>query len=66
MGYHALGSLEIWDRMIHVIIFDESTYIRIYLYVVVLNWNAPVVRKTLFWGGATSLSSLLGRRAENF
>ena len=33
MGYHALGSLEIWDRMVHIIIFDESTDIRMYLYV---------------------------------
>ena len=51
MDYHALGSLEIWDRMVHVIIFYESTDIRMYMYVVVLNQNTPMVRKTLFWVG---------------
>ena len=50
MGYHALGSLEMWDRMVHVIIFDELTAIRMYMYVVVLNQNTPMVRKTLLWG----------------
>ena len=48
MGYHALGSLEIWDRMVHVIIFDESTDIRIYMHVALLNQNTQMVRKTLF------------------
>ena len=105
MGYHALGSLGMWDRMVHaiifyestdvrmyvyvvfllnhrlvgikvsssseynvnnglscigqfrnvgqngyVIIFDESTDVRMYVYVVFLNQTTPMVRKTLFWG----------------
>ena len=32
--------------MVHVIIFDESTDIRMYMYVVVLNQNTTMVRKT--------------------
>ena len=47
MGYHALGSSEIWDRMVHVVIFYESTDIRMYMYVVILN------QKNFFFGGGT-------------
>ena len=34
----------------YYIVFDEWTDIRMYMYVVVLNQNTPVVGKTLFWG----------------
>ena len=58
--------------MVHVIISDESTDIRMYMYVVVLNQNTPMVRKTLFWGpgwkggeGQQVFSSLQGG-TENF
>ena len=53
MGYHACtGQLEIWDTMVHVIniVLDESTDKHPYMYVVVLNQNTPVVRKTSLWG----------------
>ena len=73
MGYHALSSLEIWDRIVHVIIFYESTNIRMYMYVVILNQNTLIVRNTLFWGpgwrrgaGQQVFSSLQGGRTENF
>ena len=64
MGYHALGSSGIWDRMVHVyyVVFDESTDIRMYIYVVVLNQNTPtsglkefILGPRLEEGGTTSL-----------
>ena len=48
MGYHALNSLEIWDRM--AIVFDGWKDTLMYtVYMVVLNQNTPVIGKTLFW-----------------
>ena len=58
--------------MAHVIIFDESTDIRMDMYVMVLNQNTRMVRKNLFWGpgwkrgGTTSFYFSSRGRTENF
>ena len=42
---HALGSSEIWDRMVNVIYFCMNW--QMYMYVVVLDQNTPVAGKTI-------------------
>ena len=76
MGYHAMGSLEIWDRMVHVIyytVFDEWTDIRRYMFVVVLIQNTLMVGKGPGWrwgggggGGQQQVFSSLQRGNRKF